>query len=118
MWFLSGIEAGDPHAAAQLLPLVYDELRKLAASAGGERGLPGQALPERGRGPRPATAAGRLQEAARRAGGEDQGPTSGEGEMMGGQGTPRGKYSAKRRRFWTRESRIEAIAVSDAGAVT
>jgi hypothetical protein len=28
---LSGIEAGDPHAAAQLLPLVYDELRKLAA---------------------------------------------------------------------------------------
>jgi RNA polymerase sigma factor (TIGR02999 family) len=28
---LSGIEVGDPHAAAQLLPLVYDELRKLAA---------------------------------------------------------------------------------------
>jgi RNA polymerase sigma factor (TIGR02999 family) len=28
---LSGIEQGDPHAAAQLLPLVYDELRKLAA---------------------------------------------------------------------------------------
>src|SRR5579862_8436134 len=28
---LAGIEAGDPHAAAQLLPLVYDELRKLAA---------------------------------------------------------------------------------------
>ena len=28
---LSGIEAGDPHAAAQLLPLVYEELRKLAA---------------------------------------------------------------------------------------
>ena len=28
---LSGIEAGAPHAAAQLLPLVYDELRKLAA---------------------------------------------------------------------------------------
>ncbi len=27
---LSGIEAGDPHAAEQLLPLVYDELRKLA----------------------------------------------------------------------------------------
>jgi RNA polymerase sigma factor (TIGR02999 family) len=27
---LSGIEAGDPHAAAQLLPLVYDELRRLA----------------------------------------------------------------------------------------
>ena len=28
---LSGIEAGDPHAAEHLLPLVYDELRKLAA---------------------------------------------------------------------------------------
>src|SRR5262249_44706067 len=29
---LSAIEAGDPHAAEQLLPLVYDELRKLAAA--------------------------------------------------------------------------------------
>jgi RNA polymerase sigma factor (TIGR02999 family) len=28
---LTAIEEGDPHAAAQLLPLVYDELRKLAA---------------------------------------------------------------------------------------
>src|SRR5262249_45224522 len=28
---LSAIEAGDPQAAGQLLPLVYDELRKLAA---------------------------------------------------------------------------------------
>jgi RNA polymerase sigma factor (TIGR02999 family) len=28
---LNAIEEGDPHAAAQLLPLVYDELRKLAA---------------------------------------------------------------------------------------
>jgi RNA polymerase sigma factor (TIGR02999 family) len=28
---LSAIDHGDPHAAAQLLPLVYDELRKLAA---------------------------------------------------------------------------------------
>jgi RNA polymerase sigma factor (TIGR02999 family) len=28
---LSAIEAGDPQAAAQLLPLVYDELRRLAA---------------------------------------------------------------------------------------
>jgi RNA polymerase sigma factor (TIGR02999 family) len=28
---LTAIEAGDPHAAAQLLPLVYDELRRLAA---------------------------------------------------------------------------------------
>jgi hypothetical protein len=29
---LSAIAQGDPHAAAQLLPLVYDELRKLAAA--------------------------------------------------------------------------------------
>ena len=29
---LSAIEAGDPKAAGQLLPLVYDELRKLAAA--------------------------------------------------------------------------------------
>jgi RNA polymerase sigma factor (TIGR02999 family) len=28
---LSAVEQGDPHAAVQLLPLVYDELRKLAA---------------------------------------------------------------------------------------
>jgi RNA polymerase sigma factor (TIGR02999 family) len=28
---LSAIEQGDPHAASQLLPLVYDELRQLAA---------------------------------------------------------------------------------------
>jgi RNA polymerase sigma factor (TIGR02999 family) len=28
---LAAIEAGDPHAAEQLLPLVYDELRQLAA---------------------------------------------------------------------------------------
>ena len=28
---LSAIEQGDPHAASQLLPLVYDELRRLAA---------------------------------------------------------------------------------------
>ena len=28
---LAAIEAGDPHAAEQLLPLVYDELRRLAA---------------------------------------------------------------------------------------
>jgi RNA polymerase sigma factor (TIGR02999 family) len=29
---LSAIERGDPNAAEQLLPLVYDELRKLAAT--------------------------------------------------------------------------------------
>ena len=28
---LSAIDQGDPHAAEELLPLVYDELRKLAA---------------------------------------------------------------------------------------
>ena len=40
---LSAIEAGDPSAAAELLPLVYDELRKLAATRlAGEK--PGQTL--------------------------------------------------------------------------
>jgi len=29
---LTAIEQGDPHAADKLLPLVYEELRKLAAS--------------------------------------------------------------------------------------
>jgi RNA polymerase sigma factor (TIGR02999 family) len=40
---LSGIEAGDPHAAEQLLPLVYDELRKLAARKLAQE-KPGQTL--------------------------------------------------------------------------
>jgi RNA polymerase sigma factor (TIGR02999 family) len=40
---LSAIEAGDPHAAAQLLPLVYDELRQLAAQKLAQE-KPGQTL--------------------------------------------------------------------------
>jgi RNA polymerase sigma factor (TIGR02999 family) len=40
---LSAIEAGDPKAAAELLPLVYDELRKLAAARLAEE-KPGQTL--------------------------------------------------------------------------
>jgi RNA polymerase sigma factor (TIGR02999 family) len=40
---LSAIEQGDPHAAAQLLPLVYDELRKLAAERMAQE-KPGQTL--------------------------------------------------------------------------
>jgi RNA polymerase sigma factor (TIGR02999 family) len=40
---LSAIEAGDPHAAEQLLPLVYDGLRKLAAQKMA-REAPGQTL--------------------------------------------------------------------------
>jgi RNA polymerase sigma factor (TIGR02999 family) len=40
---LSGIEAGDPHVAEQLLPLVYDELRKLAAQKLAQE-KPGQTL--------------------------------------------------------------------------
>jgi RNA polymerase sigma factor (TIGR02999 family) len=40
---LSAIEQGDPQAAAQLLPLVYDELRKLAAQRL-VRERPGQTL--------------------------------------------------------------------------
>jgi RNA polymerase sigma factor (TIGR02999 family) len=40
---LSALDAGDPHAAQQLLPLVYEELRKLAAvRMAAER--PGQTL--------------------------------------------------------------------------
>src|SRR5205809_6786542 len=40
---LSAIEEGDPHAAEQLLPLVYEELRRLAAQRlAGEK--PGQTL--------------------------------------------------------------------------
>src|SRR5215470_6633012 len=40
---LSAIEQGDPHAADQLLPLVYDELRKLAAAKMAQE-KPGQTL--------------------------------------------------------------------------
>jgi RNA polymerase sigma factor (TIGR02999 family) len=40
---LSAIEGGDPHAAEQLLPLVYDELRKLAAQRLAQE-KPGQTL--------------------------------------------------------------------------
>src|SRR5712691_5860501 len=40
---LSAIDAGDPHAAGELLPLVYDELRKLAAQRL-SREKPGQTL--------------------------------------------------------------------------
>src|SRR5205823_5772692 len=40
---LNAIEQGDPHAAEQLLPLVYDELRKLAAQKMAQE-KPGQTL--------------------------------------------------------------------------
>src|SRR6516164_5163878 len=40
---LAAIEAGDPHAAAQLLPLVYDELRRLAVQRLAQE-KPGQTL--------------------------------------------------------------------------
>lgn len=40
---LSQIEEGDPNAAKQLLPLVYDELRKLAAAKMAQEN-PGQTL--------------------------------------------------------------------------
>ena len=40
---LSAIEQGDPSAAEQLLPLVYDELRKLAAQKMAQE-APGQTL--------------------------------------------------------------------------
>ena len=40
---LAAVEAGDPNAAAELLPLVYDELRKLAVARMAEE-RPGQTL--------------------------------------------------------------------------
>jgi RNA polymerase sigma factor (TIGR02999 family) len=40
---LSAMEQGDPHAAEQLLPLVYDELRRLAAQKLAQE-TPGQTL--------------------------------------------------------------------------
>lgn len=40
---LSALEQGDPHAAEQLLPLVYEELRKLAAQKMAQE-APGQTL--------------------------------------------------------------------------
>jgi RNA polymerase sigma factor (TIGR02999 family) len=40
---LSDVEQGDPHAAEQLLPLVYDELRRLAAQKLAQE-APGQTL--------------------------------------------------------------------------
>jgi RNA polymerase sigma factor (TIGR02999 family) len=40
---LSAIEQGDPHAAAQLLPVVYDELRRLAVQRLAQE-KPGQTL--------------------------------------------------------------------------
>ena len=40
---LSAIHQGDPHAAAQLWPLVYDELRQLAARKLAQE-TPGQTL--------------------------------------------------------------------------
>src|SRR5947208_198834 len=40
---LSAIDQGDPHASAQLLPLVYDELRRLAAAKLAQE-KPGQTL--------------------------------------------------------------------------
>ena len=46
---LSQIESGDPSAAEQLLPLVYEELRKLAAAKLAHEN-PGQTLPAYGAG--------------------------------------------------------------------
>ncbi|MGH7135314.1 MAG: ECF-type sigma factor, partial [Pirellulales bacterium] len=40
---IQAIQAGDPHAAAELLPLVYDELRKLAKAKLAQES-PGQTL--------------------------------------------------------------------------
>ncbi len=58
---LQRIDAGDPHAANELLPLVYEELRKLAAQKM-ERESPGQTL----------QATALVHEAWLRLGGDDQ----------------------------------------------
>ncbi len=55
---LSAIEQGDPQAAEQLLPLVYDELRQLAAQRLAQE-KPGPDAPGHGPGPRGLPAAGR-----------------------------------------------------------
>ena len=55
---LSAIEQGDPQAAEQLLPLVYDELRKLAAQRLAQE-KPGPDAPGHGPGPRGVPPAGR-----------------------------------------------------------
>ena len=55
---LSAIEQGDPQAAEQLLPLVYDELRKLA-SPEARPGEAGADAPGHGPGPRGVPPAGR-----------------------------------------------------------
>ncbi len=55
---LSAIEQGDPHAAEELLPLVCDEFRKVAAQKLGHE-KPGQAL-------QPTALAGRHREHERR----------------------------------------------------
>jgi RNA polymerase sigma factor (TIGR02999 family) len=60
---LAAIEQGDPHAAGQLLPLVYDELRRLAARKL-SREAPGQTL----------TATALVHEAYLRLVGEGEGP--------------------------------------------
>src|SRR5262245_18261506 len=61
MQILSAIEQGDPHAAEQLLPLVYDELRQLAAASLAQE-KPGQTL----------QATARVHEAYRRLGDGEQ----------------------------------------------
>ena len=59
---LSAIEQGDPQAAEQLLPLVYDELRKLAAQRLAQE-KPGPDAPGHGPGPRGVPPARRPEEA-------------------------------------------------------
>ena len=46
---LAAIEEGDPHAAGQLLPLVYDELRRLAAQKMAREAPPPTSLDRAGR---------------------------------------------------------------------
>ena len=60
---LAAIEQGDPQAAEQLLPLVYDELRRLAAQKLAQE-KPGPDTPGHGPGPRGVPAPGRTSKKA------------------------------------------------------
>src|SRR4051794_39178677 len=69
---LSAIEGGDPAAAEQLLPLVYDELRRLAA----------QKLARENPGPPPQAPAGVQEASLRRVGGGGERPWDSRGHFF------------------------------------
>src|SRR5262249_33520146 len=94
---LSAIEQGDPHAPEQLLPLVYDELRKLPAPKLAQA-KPGQTPQAAGPVPRRVPAAGGRRAAATR---KRQGPLlprrrRGHAQNPRGSGPPQANREARR----------------------